>query len=48
MSGKSNVMFWLEKRGIPVSDQVVDRVFQRAKSSRTVLTEAEILAEVYR
>lgn len=48
MSGKSNVMFWLEKRGIPASDQVVDRVFQRAKSSRTVLTEAEILAEVYR
>ena len=48
MSGKSNVMFWLEKRGIPASEQVVDRVFQRAKSSRTVLTEAEILAEVYR
>lgn len=48
MSGKSNVTFWLEKRGIPVSEQVVDRVFQRAKSSPTVLTEAEILAEVYR
>ena len=48
MSGKSNVTFWLEKRGIAASDQVVDRVFQRAKSSRTVLTEAEILAEVYR
>jgi 2-isopropylmalate synthase len=48
MSGKSNVMFWLEKRGIPASEQIVDRVFKRAKSSRTVLTEAEILAEVYR
>ncbi len=48
MSGKSNVTFWLEKRGIPVSDLVVDRVFQRAKSSPKVLTEAEILAEVYR
>jgi isopropylmalate/homocitrate/citramalate synthase len=48
MSGKSNVTFWLEKRGIPASEQVIDRVFQRAKSSRTVLTEAEILAEVYR
>jgi 2-isopropylmalate synthase len=48
MSGKSNVTFWLEKRGLPTSEQVVDRVFQRAKSSRTVLTEAEILAEVYR
>ncbi len=48
MSGKSNVTYWLEKRGIPASDQVVDRVFQRAKSSPRVLTEAEILAEVYR
>jgi 2-isopropylmalate synthase len=48
MSGKSNVTYWLEKRGIAVSEQVVDRVFQRAKSSPTVLTEAEILAEVYR
>ncbi len=48
MSGKSNVTFWLEKRGIAASEQVVDRVFRRAKSSRTVLTEAEILAEVYR
>jgi len=48
MSGKSNVTFWLEKRGIPASEQVIDRVFQRAKSSPTVLTEAEILAEVYR
>jgi 2-isopropylmalate synthase len=48
MSGKSNVLYWLEKRGITASEQVVDRVFKRAKSSRTVLTEAEILAEVYR
>jgi 2-isopropylmalate synthase len=48
MSGKSNVTYWLEKRGIAVSEQVVDRVFERAKSSPTVLTEAEILAEVYR
>ena len=33
MSGKSNVIFWLEKRGIPPTDAVVDRVFQKAKSS---------------
>lgn len=48
MSGKSNVVFWLEQHGIPLSDPVVDRVFARAKSSATVLTEVEILAEVYR
>jgi len=48
MSGKSNVVFWLERHGIPCSDPVVDRVFAKAKQSTTVLTEAEILAEVYR
>ena len=48
MSGKSNVVFWLEQHGIPSSDPVIDRVFAKAKSSTTVLTEAEILAEVYR
>ena len=47
MSGKSNVIFWLEKRGISATDQVVDRVFQKAKASPTTLTEAEILAAVY-
>jgi 2-isopropylmalate synthase len=47
MSGKSNVVFWLEKRGITPSDAVVDRIFRRAKASPTVLTEAEILEAVY-
>lgn len=46
MSGKSNVVFWLERHGIIATDQLVDRVFQRAKASPTVLTEAEILEEV--
>jgi 2-isopropylmalate synthase len=45
MSGKSNVVFWLERRGIPVTDDLVDRIFARAKRSDAVLTEAEILAE---
>ncbi len=48
MSGKSNVVFWLEQHGIPSSDPIVDRVFAKAKQSTTVLTEEEILAEVYR
>jgi 2-isopropylmalate synthase len=47
MSGKSNVIYWLEKRGLRPTDQVVERVFQKAKSSATVLTEEEILAAVY-
>jgi 2-isopropylmalate synthase len=47
MSGKSNVIFWLEKRGMTATDAVVDRIFQKAKASPTVLTEEEILAAMY-
>jgi 2-isopropylmalate synthase len=43
MSGKSNVHFWLERRGIPASDEIVDRVYARAKQSDHTLTDAEIL-----
>jgi len=43
MSGKSNVLFWLERRGIPATDETVDRIYQRAKQSDHTLSEAEIL-----
>ena len=42
MSGKSNVLFWLERHGVPASDEVVDRIYQRAKASNHTLSEAEI------
>src|SRR5947207_4452803 len=42
MSGKSNVLFWLEQRGIPASDEVVERIYGRAKSSDHTLSEEEI------
>jgi len=43
MSGRSNVQFWLERRGIPASEEVVERIFNRAKNSDRCLTETEIL-----
>jgi 2-isopropylmalate synthase len=43
MSGKSNVLFWLSHRGIAAGDEVVDRIYQRAKASDRCLTEAEIM-----
>jgi 2-isopropylmalate synthase len=46
MSGKSNVVFWLEQRGLKADDEMVDRIFRRAKASATVLTEQEILREI--
>jgi isopropylmalate/homocitrate/citramalate synthase len=46
MSGKSNVVFWLERHGYPADEAVVDRIFTRAKASSTVLTNEEILEEI--
>ena len=43
MSGKSNVLFWLDTRGIPASDDLVESIYRRAKSSDHTLSEAEIL-----
>src|SRR2546430_1032220 len=42
MSGKSNVLFWLERHGIAAADDVVDRIYKRAKASDHTLSEAEI------
>ena len=44
MSGKSNVIYWLEKRGIAPREALVERIFQAAKQSTRVLTEDEVLA----
>jgi 2-isopropylmalate synthase len=43
MSGKSNVLFWLERRGLAVNDDVVERIYKCAKASDHTLSEAEIL-----
>ncbi len=44
MSGKSNVIYWLEKRKIPASDELIARIHGAAKQSSHTLAEAEILA----
>jgi isopropylmalate/homocitrate/citramalate synthase len=43
MSGKSNVLFWLEHRGLPLNDEIVERIYKCAKSSDHTLSEAEVL-----
>ena len=42
MSGRSNVVFWLESRGLPATDEVVDRIFAAAKASERTLTHEQI------
>ena len=46
LSGRSNVIYWLEKRGIPAPDEIVDRIFASAKQAERVMTDAEILAVI--
>ncbi|HVG32125.1 MAG TPA: LeuA family protein [Pyrinomonadaceae bacterium] len=43
MSGKSNVIYWLEKRGLEASDERVERILARAKQSSSVLSEDEVM-----
>jgi 2-isopropylmalate synthase len=46
MSGRSNVVFWLEQQGIEPRDEVVDRILAAAKRSDRLLEDGEILALV--
>jgi isopropylmalate/homocitrate/citramalate synthase len=43
MSGKSNVIFWLESRGLEASEERVSRIYERAKQASAVLSEAELM-----
>ena len=42
MSGKSNVLYWLERQGVPITDALADEILDRAKSSRKLLTDDEL------
>jgi 2-isopropylmalate synthase len=44
LSGRSNVIYWLEKRSITASDGLVDRIFAAAKQAERIMTEQEIHA----
>ena len=44
MSGKSNVIYYLEKHGVPVTDEAIARVLDLAKQTPRLLTEDEIMS----
>lgn len=44
MSGKSNVIFWLENQGLEPTEDRVDRIFDAAKRSNRLLDDGEIKA----
>jgi 2-isopropylmalate synthase len=43
MSGKSNVIYWLETRGLEATEDRVSRIYEHAKQSSSVLEEHEIM-----
>lgn len=43
MSGKSNVIHWLEKHRVSASEELIERIFDAAKHSPRVLTDDEIM-----
>jgi 2-isopropylmalate synthase len=46
MSGASNVVFYLETRGLPTAPEIVQAVLARAKQAEQLLTEEEVLEAV--
>jgi isopropylmalate/homocitrate/citramalate synthase len=42
MSGRSNVIFWLESRSLPATDEIVDRIFAAAKASNRTLSHDQV------
>ena len=43
MSGKSNVVYWLESRGLEATPERVSRIYEHAKQSSAVLEEDEVM-----
>jgi 2-isopropylmalate synthase len=46
MSGKSNVSYWLESRGLEASEDRVTRIYERAKKASGVLSDEEVMGLV--
>ena len=44
MSGESNVVYWLQERGIEAAPDLVKEIFQKAKDSDCILADDDILA----
>src|SRR2546425_5989655 len=47
MSGQSNVIFWLEKRGIEATEERISAIYNRAKQSDRLLTTQEVLETIH-
>jgi 2-isopropylmalate synthase len=48
MSGRSNIVYWLEKRDIPVTEELITAIFEHCKASNRLLEDDEVLQLVRR
>lgn len=46
MSGKSNVVYWLETRGLEATDDRVTRIYERAKQASAVMSEEDLMGMI--
>tara|TARA_B100000003_G_C10669796_1_gene266594 strand:- start:130 stop:546 length:417 start_codon:yes stop_codon:yes gene_type:complete len=46
MAGRSNIIWWLESNGYEVEDELVDRLFEVAKSQRRLMEREEVVAAI--
>jgi 2-isopropylmalate synthase len=46
MSGKSNIVFWLERHAVEVTEERVERILNHAKQRSAVLTDEEVMTLV--
>ena len=46
MSGRSNIVWWLEQRGYEVSDELVSHMFEIAKGQRRLMDDTEVMAAI--
>jgi 2-isopropylmalate synthase len=46
MAGKWNIVYWLEQRGFEASEERVGKLFEAAKSTNKLMSEADLLAAI--
>ena len=46
MAGRSNIIWWLESNGYEVEDELVDQLFEVAKSQRRLMEREEVVAAI--
>lgn len=46
MSGRSNITWWLEKKGIKATDTLVNTIFEHCKQGQALMSDSEVMAIV--